>query len=341
MLHDLSALAPYGADGRVQALVDSYVAATDRPGRVVRVERDRCTVATAGGVVAARGPALPAVGDWVAVGPPAPTATDEIAPITAVLAPRSELRRGEQVVAANVDVVFVVAGLDRPLNIRRLERELTLAWESGARPVVVLTKADRSPLLDVDDVADQLGLVDVVLASGVAEPGADALAAELAPGRTGVLLGASGVGKSTLVNRLLGDDVAATGAVREHDRRGRHTTTNRSLLPLPGGGVIIDGPGVRSLSVAGADEGIARTFPEIEELAGACRFRDCAHEGEPGCAVEAAVGDGRLDLRRLESWRKLRRELAFEARRVDPRLAAEERRRWKVVHKAVRGRSRP
>ena len=347
MPNQLLALAPYGADERVTALFDSYAAPDLVPGRVVRVDRDRCLVVTPRGQLAAFADRLPAVGDWVALA--SSSASDRFV-VREVLPRWSELSRGAvgstrgvQVVAANVDVVFVVSGLDRDVSLNRIERELALACDGGAQPVVVLNKQDRStdPAATLREVRARLGVVDVVLTNAADGTGVDALARELRPNRTGVLLGASGVGKSTLANSLIAGADLATGAVREHDGRGRHTTTARYLLPVPGGGVLIDTPGVRSLGMAVAEEGVALAFPEIEELSRACRFRDCQHEREPGCAVVAAVGSGELDDDRFESWRKLQRELAYEARTADPKLAAEETRRWKTIHKEVRGRSRP
>jgi ribosome biogenesis GTPase len=340
-------LAPYGADDRVAALYKSYAAGLE-PGRVVRVDRIRALVATAAGPVSATAPELPVVGDWVGLALPADE--DQWATVEAVLPRWSELSRRAsgpvpeaQVVAANVDLVFVVSTLDRPLSPNRIERELVVAWESGARPVVVLNKADASIADEgaVAELQDRLGLVDIVVTSARTGEGIDDLVAALQPARTAVLLGASGVGKSSLVNTLVGDEVAETGEVREVDQRGRHTTTARWLVPLPGGGVLLDTPGVRSIGLWDADEGIARTFPEIDELAPECRFRDCTHEGEPGCAITAAVESGALEAGRYESWRKLQRELAYEARAVDPQLQAEQRRKWKTIHKSLRAHQKP
>jgi ribosome biogenesis GTPase len=342
-----AALAPYGADDRVVALFESYAAPDLVPGRVARVDRGRCVVATADGLESATSDDVPAVGDWVGLHP-APA--EGLASVEAILPRWSELsRRGSgpvprpQVVAANVDVAFIVVGLDREPSPNRIERELVVVWESGARPVVVLNKADASedPEAEGETVRDRIGLVDVVVVSALTGAGIDELTAELRPARTAVLLGPSGVGKSTLVNAIVGDDVAVTGTVRENDHRGRHTTTARSLLPVSGGGVLLDTPGVRSISLWDVEDGIALTFPEIEALAGECRFNDCAHEAEPGCAVRAAVDDGRVDPARFASWDKLQRELAYEARSVDPKLQAQEKQRWKAIDKAMRGQNRP
>ena len=347
MTEPLAALAPYGADDRVVALFSSYAGTDLVPGRIARVDRDRSVVATADAMVTATSAELPVVGDWVALRPPR---AEGLPSIETILPRWSELsKRGSgpiprpQVVAANVDVAFIVVGLDREPSPNRIERELVVAWESGARPVVVLNKSDvTDDAEDVGDaVRDRIGLVDVMVVSAKTGTGIDEMTAALRPGLTAVLLGPSGVGKSTLVNAIVGNDVAITGEVRESDHRGRHTTTARSLLPVPGGGVLLDTPGVRSISLWDVEDGIALTFPEIEALVDSCRFADCAHDAEPGCAVKEALADGRIDPARFESWDKLQRELAYEARSVDPKLAAEEKQRWKAIHKAMRGQSRP
>ncbi len=343
----LDALAPYGADDRVAALFELHVGPDLVPGRIARVDRDRSVVATADGMETATSDELPAVGDWVAVTPPP---VDGLPKIDTILPRWSELsKRGSgpiprpQVVAANVDVAFIVVGLDREPSPNRIERELVVAWESGARPVVVLNKADASDdaAAEGEAVRDRIGLVDVLVVSAKTGAGIEEMTAVLLPARTAVLLGPSGVGKSTLVNAIVGNEVAITGAVRESDHRGRHTTTARSLLPVPGGGVLLDTPGVRSISLWDVEDGMALTFPEIEDLVDSCRFADCAHDAEPGCAVKEALADGRIDPARFDSWDKLQRELAYEARSVDPKLAAAERQKWKAIHKAMKGQSRP
>ena len=246
---------------------------------------------------------------------------------------------GELVLAANVDRVLVVHAANRPVNQRRLERELVLAWETGAVPAVVLTKIDLSPdpegaVADAEAVA--IG-ADVLAVSNVSGQGLDLVEALLLPGTTFVVLGASGVGKSTLLNRLAGAEVQRTQSIREADGRGRHTTTAGELVVLPGGAILIDTPGVKALGLWDAGEGMAQVFADIEELAPSCRFADCEHRTEPGCAVRDVVGEDRLN-----SWRKLRRELARTSGERTVHDKAEERRRWKIIHKANRAhRPRP
>ena len=215
-----------------------------------------------------------------------------------------------QVVAANIDTVFVCMALDRDYNISRLERYLAIAWDSGALPVVVLTKADLTedaPSHIAEAEAAAIG-ADVLLTSGLLEDGADVLRPYLRPGKTTAFIGSSGVGKSTLINRLMGDDRIKTGDVRS-DGKGRHTTTRRELMLLPGGGMLIDTPGMREIGISTADFG--HSFADIEELAAQCRFADCAHESEPGCAVRTAINDGTITQERLDSYKKLKREASY------------------------------
>ncbi len=323
------------------------------PARVVRGDRDRCLVLTDGGVRAAevtgrfrhdaQAPSeFPAVGDWVALQLPD---GDGVAAIHAVLLRRSAFVRraagdatAGQVVAANVDVVFLVAGLDGDFNPRRIERYVAAAWDSGAEPVLVLNKLDLADdpdgqIVEVEAVAPG---VPVVAVSALDRSGIDGLARWLTAGRTVALLGSSGVGKSTLANALLGEERQATGAVREDDSRGRHTTTHRELMVLPSGALLLDTPGMRELGLWSGGEGVAEVFADVEGVAAECRYRDCRHELEPGCAVRRAVAEGALDAERLASWRKLQRELHWLAVRQDQRLRAAEESKWKAIHKSMK-----
>jgi len=294
---------------------------------------------------AARRADFPAVGDWVAVDP---SAQDGDARIRAVLPRFSRFSRRaagdpteEQVVAANIDTVFLVAGLDRDFNLRRLERYLLVARDSGATPVIVLNKADLvdDPSPFVDEVRALAPAVAIHPMSSRQPDSADVLRRHLGVGRTGALLGSSGVGKSTIVNTLIGHQRLRTREVREEDSRGRHTTTARELVVLPGTGVLIDTPGMRELQLweTGA---LAGTFADIETLAEGCRFRDCRHREEPGCAVRAAAADGTLETGRLESFQKLQAEQAHQATMQDQRAQIEEKRKWKVLTKAANKRVR-
>ncbi len=342
----------FGWCSRFQQAFDALAEPGLEPARVAREDRDRYLVLTATGereaVLAGRlrheaehALDLPAVGDWVAVRDPG----DGDAVIAAVL-PRASAfvrkRAGEtseeQVVAANVDTVFVVAGLDGDFNVRRIERYLAAGWESGAQPVVVLNKSDLAQ--DLDAVRAEVEAVavgvPVVAVSALERDGLESLAPWLVPGATVALLGSSGVGKSTLLNALLGEERQATAEVREDDSRGRHTTARRELVALPGGALLIDTPGMRELALWGDAEGLDVAFPDVAALAEGCRFRDCRHEGEPGCAVREAVERGALDLARLESWHKLQRELHWLEIRRDARARAEEENRWKIIHRSMK-----
>jgi ribosome biogenesis GTPase / thiamine phosphate phosphatase len=241
-------------------------------------------------------------------------------------------RRTEaQVLAANVDTVLICVPADAAANPRRVERELAMVWESGAEPVVVLTKSD----LETDRAWIELVSMgaSVVAVDSVAPDGVVALDPWRIPGRTLVVIGPSGAGKSTLANRLLAEERLATGAVRDADWRGKHTTTWRELVVLPCGTLLIDTPGIRELSLWDATEGVAVAFDDVEEVAAGCRFSNCSHQNEPGCAINAALADGSLTQERIDSWRKLEGELAFQARRVDAQLAAAEKKKWAVIVK--------
>lgn len=308
---------------------------TTLPARVAREDRGRYLVWSEQGELAAavsgrfrdravRRTDFPSVGDWVVVRP----RPGEARATVVALLPRWScfLRKAAgvlteaQVVAANVDTLFLVAGLDLDFNLRRLERYLTLAWESGATPVVLLNKTDLRDDVDrcVRRAKEIATGVPVCPVSAVRGTGLAALRDHLGPGRTGAFLGSSGVGKSTLINRLLGEERLETRPVREDDSKGRHTTTHRELLLLPrGGGLVIDTPGMRELQLWGSEAGLSAGFSDVEDLSGRCRFRDCRHEGEPGCAVRLAVAEGRLEAGRVVSYRKQRRELARLERRRD------------------------
>jgi len=292
------------------------------PARVARVDLGACTVL---GVTGARRAAVPpgmtvAVGDWVLVD--GSRVVGALPRRTAIVRRSAGIDR-PQTLAANVDTVLVLVAADGRVTPRSIERYIALAWESGATPVVVLTKADLVSDDDLEAAVEALapacGGVDLITISAPTGAGLDDVAHYFRRGRTVALLGSSGVGKSTLANHLAGASLA-TGAVREGDHRGRHTTTHRQLVLLPGGGVLIDSPGLREVGLWQADDGIARTFPEISALLDQCRFADCTHRNEPGCAVMAALTEGRITQERLASWRKLRRELDRLAARDDPAL---------------------
>lgn len=311
--------------------------------RLLTVEGD-CLASVSGRLrhAAAGAPDFPATGDWVAA---SKAPGEDRATIHAVL-PRASCfsrkaagsRTGEQVVAANVDTVFLVGGLDGDFNPRRLERTLVLAWESGADPVIVLTKADLG-----QDVAERRRAaeeaaagVPVIVISAATGEGLSALAPYLVRGRTVALLGSSGVGKSTLVNRLLGEERQRTLAVRARDDRGRHATTHRELIPLPGGALVIDTPGLREIQLWASESSLNDTFADLAALATSCRFRDCGHHEEPGCAVHAAVTEGRLAPERLESHRKLEKELRSLEIRQDVGLQSAQKAKWRAVHRQAR-----
>jgi ribosome biogenesis GTPase len=392
MTYDLASL---GWDATFLSAYTRFDRTDHRPGRVARADRGVCTVLTEHGPVraslagamlsasAADLAALPCAGDWVVVR----TWPDERITIEAVLPRRAAIVRRTadkdsvgQVLAANLDTAAVVEPIDPAPDLARIERLLALAWESGAQPMVILTKADLAadPAAVAAQVADVAPGVDVVTVSARSELASPAVANEdvtvsarselaspavanedvtvsagrdragrgddgmaalrplVAPGRTLALLGRSGAGKSTLVNALAGATVMVTQTIRSADGKGRHTTTYRALVPIPGGGAVLDTPGVRAVGLLDAQTGLDRAFSDVEAFAEACRFADCAHGTEPGCAVREALDCGDLAPRRWQSWRKLQREIAFETRRRDARLAAQERDRWKRIHKEHR-----
>jgi ribosome biogenesis GTPase len=332
----------YGWSDTLQEHFQTYAARGLEPARVIVQQRGLYVLATPMGEATAQlsgrfaheaeAGDYPVAGDWVAA---AVRAAEASATIHHLLPRRSAFVRraiggGAQVVAANVDVAFLVASLNADLNPRRMERYLATAWESGASPVVVLTKAD----LCEDPAAHKARIervaigVPVHVVSAVTGEGLADLSASIAPGQTAALLGSSGVGKSSLVNALAGAALMVTQAIREEDARGRHTTTHRQLVLLPNGRLMLDTPGMRELGLWDAEAGVAATFADIEALVMECRFRDCAHEAEPGCAVQAALADGSLDEGRWRGYVKLQREVARFARKDDRRQQAELRKVW-------------
>lgn len=292
------------------------------------------------------GATLPCVGDWVMTTLPGRRPEDGVARIERVLDRRSKFSRKEagnrsveQVIAANVDTVFLVQSLNGDLNPRRLERYLALLWESGAEPVVLLSKADLCA--DRDAAAAEIEAVAqgaaVHAVSAVEAGGLAALDRYLGEGKTAALVGSSGVGKSTILNTILGSERMRVQDIRADDR-GKHTTTARHLVPLPRGGLLIDTPGMRTVLLLESEEGVARAFGDVESVAAECRFRDCTHHTEPGCAVRAAIEDGTLDEARLRSYLKLGREAKRMAMKTDARLRDEERRKWKRIGMELRRR---
>lgn len=336
------AFEPYEREG----LVAGRVATQHRGVYDVLTASGPVSAQSAGALVHTAGPgALPAVGDWVALHVP----PDGQALVRAVLPRRTQFvrkaatgpanRTEHQVLAANVDTVFLVSSLGRDLNVRRLERYLATAWESGGAPVIVLTKLDLASAEEAEAGRAEVEAiafgVPVHAVSAVTGEGTDSLEPYLAPGRTVALLGSSGVGKSTLLNRLAGRELLETREIRS-DGRGRHTTTHRELVPLPAGALLMDTPGLRELQLWEADEGLERTFEDVAVLAATCRFTDCAHGTEPGCGVRAALADGSLDAERWSSYVKLERELRALAVRQDVRLAAEERKKRRAFARSLR-----
>ena len=346
-------LSAYGWDPHWSRRFDTYLGSPEAaevqdpaPGRVVRHDGAGLMVALRSGSVRAMfGPTVvpaPVVGDWVVL--------DRLNTPQATLPRDSLLRRraaggeGEQALVANVDLVLIVCGLDRPVRLGRIQRTMTLANDAGAESLVVLTKADKvgpevpaEAHLTIAEVDENL---DVVTLSAKGGWGIDDLLARVGT-RTVALIGESGAGKSTLVNALVEGEVAAEGDVRAGDSKGRHTTTSRELHLLESGGVLVDTPGIREVGIFADPDAVAETFPDIEELTESCRFRDCSHESEPGCAVMAAVADGRLDAGRLANWRDLEAEAASAALRSDPVAYRRANRQWgKIGKEAVKHKRR-
>jgi ribosome biogenesis GTPase / thiamine phosphate phosphatase len=344
-------LAGLGWGDSFAAAFEPHAALGREPGRVVAEDRGLYVVATTGGEIraavtgrlrfeAAGNPtAFPAVGDWVAV-----DIREDGGTIQALLPRRSAFSRlapGDetytQVLGANIDVVFIVTSLNREFNVRRLERYLSAVWESGARPIVVLSKADLAEDLEGCRLAAETSApgVPILVVSAVDGTGLDDVRALMAPGRTVAVVGSSGVGKSTLINALAGEDLQAVTEVRLDDARGRHTTSRRHLIHLGEAGLILDTPGMREFALLD-DAGLATSFADVDAAAATCRFSDCAHRSEPGCGVRAAIASGALAVERLEAFGKLERQAAAAVRRVDALARIEERRKWKAIHKSVR-----
>ena len=287
---------------------------------------------------------FPAVGDWIAY-QRAPQ--DERAQITSLLPRKSKLSRQaagqktqEQIIAANVDYVFLVSSLNEDLNIRRLERYLLIAWESGAQPRIVLTKSDlcEDPAPIIEAIEPIAWGVPIFTLSALDGEGIEPLKEAIPEGKTAVFVGSSGVGKSTLLNALLGEQRQKTREVRDILSKGKHTTTSRSLFQIPGAGMVIDTPGMRELQLWDGQGQLDHTFEDVKAFEGACRFRDCQHENEPGCAIQQAIDDGELTMERYQSYLKLQRELAYQERKQDVAAQQDTKKRWKQITVQMRQR---
>ncbi len=345
----MESLDAWGWDAHFESALSRIPSPPCVPARVIEAQRDLLHVVTAHGERVAQlagrlryddDAVFPAVGDWVAA-----QVLDDTVVVHHVLERKTTLSRKlagkaarEQVLAANVDTVFVVTSCNEDFSPRRVERYLAMIHESGARPVVLLNKSDlvEDPAVLVAEArAVALGVSVHTMCAHDAR-GLDALHPYLEPATTLALVGSSGVGKSTIVNRLVGAAVQDVREVRDGDAKGRHTTTSRHLFRVPRGALLLDTPGLRELGLWMSDAGLNATFPEIDELAESCRFHDCAHGNEPDCAVKLAVDEGRLAAERLDSYHRLRRELDYLERRNDPEASANTKRRWRAIHKGLR-----
>ncbi len=342
---------------RNQGLVPARVAQEHRHRYVVYCEKGQMQAEVSGKFRHEAGSreGFPAVGDWVAVStrPAEPKAIiNAILPRRSCFSRKAVLSGGmpdtggrteQQVLAANLDVVFLVSGLDGEFNLRRIERYLSVAWESGTTPVVMLNKADACDDVErhVREAASIAPGVPVHTISAAKNQGLEVFQQYLSSGKTGAFLGSSGVGKSTIINALLGAERLRVTPVRDYDRKGRHTTSGRELFVLPSGGMVIDTPGMRELAMWNDQDGLSRTFDDVEELARGCRFRNCKHQGEPGCAVEQAMDEGLLDAKRLHNYLKLKKELAHLAVRKAQRARLNSKKRWKQIAIARRRAKKP
>ncbi|AKU14666.1 ribosome small subunit-dependent GTPase A [Luteipulveratus mongoliensis] len=339
-------LSALGWDADWESTFASYADRGLVPARVGRVDRGRFEVLTGDETLLALGQIgagtlieqQPATGDWVALDtqPEGLVITDVLPRRTLIMRSSAGRRSEGQVMAANVDTVLIAVPLERETKLGQLERFLTVAWESGGQPLVVLTKADVADDIETAQLRVEEAAPGATVLALSAETGEGMEALRAALGTTTALLGQSGAGKSTLVNTLAGEEVMATQETRQ-DGKGRHTTTTRELIALPGGGVLIDTPGLRGIGVHDASDGVAQSFSDIEELAEACRFADCVHETEPGCAVRGAITDGHLTERRLLSYRKQLREVEWAGRRNDPAARAAHAKRWARMTQANKG----
>lgn len=344
----------YGWSDALQRTFDSSMPGDLQPARIIAAHRDLWRIVAADGEHNARltgrfahdaaEGGYPVVGDWVAVRAQGDgeAAIHAVAPRSGVFKRRAADCEALQIVAANIDVAFLVAGLNLDLNPRRIERYLVAARDAAAEPVVVLTKSDLAEDLagDVARIERIAGGAAVIALAALHGEGLEQLSPWLTPGTTCVLLGSSGAGKSTLLNALAGAEIMRTNTVRAGDDRGKHTTTHRELFRLASGALVIDTPGMRELGLVADDDALDASFTDVTALIGECRFSNCRHDGEPGCAIAEALETGDLDPARWAAFGKLQRELAYAARREDPELEANERKKWKQIHKNMKARYR-